>query len=238
MRAPHARRGRRRDRRARCPRSRGIAAQLAGRAMLCRRTDVFPDRVRGARLPLRLGVEGVRGDAARSPASRCRRGCARATGSTRRSSARRPRPRRATTRTSRSRAMARDARRGRRARELERLQPARVRARARASRRRAGSSSPTPSSSSGATPDGRITADRRGADAGQLALLARRRSTSPGGTQPSFDKQPLRDYLDGERTRRPLERRRAAAAAARRRWCARPASATSTRSAGSPAASS
>ena len=38
----------------------------------------------------------------------------------------------------------------------------------------------------------------------------------PGGSQPSFDKQPLRDYLDGERTRRPLERRRAAAAAARR----------------------
>ena len=36
-------------------------ATLAGRAMLCRRTEVFPGRVRRARLSLRLGVEGVQG---------------------------------------------------------------------------------------------------------------------------------------------------------------------------------
>ena len=61
-----------------------------------------------------------------------------------------------------------------------------------------------------------IRPDRRGADARQLALLARRPLRSPGSAQPSFDKQPLRDYLDGERARRALERRRAAAAAAGR----------------------
>ena len=36
----------------------------------------------------------------------------------------------------------------------------------------------------------------------------------PGRPQPSFDKQPLRDYLDSRAPRRPLERRRPAAAAA------------------------
>ena len=47
------------------PRRRSPAAP-----MLCRRTEVFPDRVRDARLPLRLGVEGVPRSAARWPASR------------------------------------------------------------------------------------------------------------------------------------------------------------------------
>ena len=39
----------------------------------------------------------------------------------------------------------------------------------------------------------------------------------PGQPQPSFDKQPLRDYLDSRAPRRPLERRRPAAAAAGQR---------------------
>jgi len=45
---------------------------------------------------------------------------------------------------------------------------------------------------------GRGHPDRRGDDARQLALLAGRRY-QPGRPQPSFDKQPLRDWLDVER---------------------------------------
>ena len=40
--------------------------------------------------------------------------------------------------------------------------------------------------------------DRRGDDAGQFAVLGRD-VYKPGQPQPSFDKQPLRDYLDAER---------------------------------------
>ena len=42
--------------------------------------------------------------------------------------------------------------------------------------------------------DGALRADRRGADARLVALLAGR-PLPPGRSQPSFDKQPLRDYL-------------------------------------------
>ena len=42
--------------------------------------------------------------------------------------------------------------------------------------------------------DGETAADRRGADARQLALLAGR-PVAPGDSQPSFDKQFVRDWL-------------------------------------------
>ena len=45
-------------------------------------------------------------------------------------------------------------------------------------------------------PDRRAAADRRGADARQLAVLVRRDRTSRGGPQPSFDKQFVRDWLE------------------------------------------
>ena len=48
---------------------------------------------------------------------------------------------------------------------------------------------------------------------------------APGRSQPSFDKQPLRDYLDARAAGGPLERRRAAA----RRCPARSSQATSVR---------
>ena len=86
--------------------ARRIAAALAGRAMLVPADRGVSRRVRRARLPLRLGVEGVPRSAARWPASRCRRACGRATASIRRSSARPPRPRPVTTRTSPSSRMA------------------------------------------------------------------------------------------------------------------------------------
>ena len=128
--ASHAQRRRRTRSSTRFPRSTRHRRELAGRAMLCRRADGLSDRVRDSRLHHGLGVEGVRGATARSPASRCRADCARATGSNRRSSARRRRRRPGTTRTSRVSRMAEivgdDA-----ARELERLTRARLRARAR-----------------------------------------------------------------------------------------------------------
>ena len=51
----------------------------ARRAMLVRRTRARPGGVRGPGLHVRLGVEGVPGDAGRWPGSRCRRGWGRAT---------------------------------------------------------------------------------------------------------------------------------------------------------------
>ena len=62
--------------------------------------------------------------------------------------------------------------------------------------RRAASSSPTRSSSSASTSDGAAHADRRGADAGLLALLAGRHLRGRASSPPSFDKQFVRDYLE------------------------------------------
>ena len=75
-------------RRARGGRRTGDAGAEAG--------DV-PGRVRRARLPLRLGLEGIQGRAARSAGSSCRRTCSSPTSCRSRSSPRRPRPRSATT---------------------------------------------------------------------------------------------------------------------------------------------
>ena len=67
----------------------------------------IPDRMRGPRLSLGLGLEGIRRSTARWPARSCRPACWRAQNWSPRSSVRPPRPRPATTRTSRSAACAR-----------------------------------------------------------------------------------------------------------------------------------
>ena len=91
-------------------------AGAAGPSRLARRTrdavqahHGVPDRMRGPRLHLRLGLEGIRRSRARWPARSCRPACSRARNWSRRSSARRPRPKPVTTRTSRSRACARSS---------------------------------------------------------------------------------------------------------------------------------
>ena len=59
------------DRRRRLPaRVEQHADELAGRSMLVREAELIADRVRRARLPRRLGLEGVPGERARSAASR------------------------------------------------------------------------------------------------------------------------------------------------------------------------
>ena len=94
-----------------------------------------------------------------------------------------------------------------------------LRATARRTPSRAASSSPTRSSNSacctGQPARERPHPDRRGADARLVALLAAGR-LPPGGPQPSFDKQFVRDYLE----RDPLEQAAARAVAARRRRAA------------------
>ena len=49
---------------------------LAGRSMLVRKTNPVPDRVRRARIPVRVGLEGIPDSPARCAASRCQPGCA------------------------------------------------------------------------------------------------------------------------------------------------------------------
>ena len=153
------------------------------------------DRVRRARLPRRLGLEGLPARPARSAGTRCPRGCASRTGCRSRSS--RPRRRRteghdenidAATRRSELVGAERFAEVGaRRARAV----PLRLRARGAS----AGSSSPTRSSSSASTrTGGSCSATRR-------SRPTRRASGPPTSTrraapQPSFDKQFVRDYCE------------------------------------------
>ena len=195
--ASHDLRRRRRDHRATFRRWRTIAHALAGRAMLCRRTDVFPVEcvIRGY-LSGSAWKEYERVGHARRRAAR-RRTCGRASASIRRSSALRRKPRPGTMKTSRSAAW----------REII---GADVAARARAARA-------AWSTSAGATiaaERGIIIADTKfefGRDReGAITLIDEvltpdssrfwpAEHYQPGRSQPSFDKQPLRDYLDGER---------------------------------------
>ena len=172
-------------------------------------------RVRGAGLSLRLGVGGVPDAAAPWPASRCPRACSRARGSTRRSS--RPPPRR---RSGHDVNVTFDGRRaGARAPTLAAPAPRRqlrgVHRRAATTPRRRGIIIADTKFEFGTRRRRHPAPDRRGADARFVALLAGR-PLAPGGTQPSFDKQPLRDYLAALRQAGQVERRGAAAAAARR----------------------
>ena len=146
---------------------------------------MHPDRGGRPRLPRRLGLEGVPGDRDASAASRCRRACARATGSRSRSSRRRRRPRLG----EHDENIAFDAMvaivGGRCGRACPRPSALRaVRLCRRGHRARPGSCSPTRSSSSGSSPtSGELAAHRRGLDARLVALLGCRdlRARSPAG---------------------------------------------------------
>ena len=95
--APSALDGRRRVPRADC----ASTAPMLQRALDARAPDRSgADRVRRARLPLRVGLEGIPADRGASAASRCRPACASPTGCRSRSSRRRRRRRPATTTTS------------------------------------------------------------------------------------------------------------------------------------------
>ena len=108
-----------------------------------------PDRVRRARLPHRLGLEGLPRDAARSAGTGCRKGSSSRSSCPSRSSRRRRRRTPATTRTSRaSRLPSWSAPTSSPRRSASRW---RSTATARTGPRRAGSSSPTRSSSSAST---------------------------------------------------------------------------------------
>ena len=124
-------------------------------------------------------------------------GCVESDRLTRRSSARPPRRRPGTTRTSRSAASS--ATLGAElADRAPRHQPRASTSAGRDSPSRAGSSSPTPSSSSASTPTGTLVLidEVLTPDSSRFWPAD---GYAPGRAQPSFDKQPLRDYLAGER---------------------------------------
>ena len=208
--------GRGRDRRSVSRRSPAARDEIAGRAMLVRRTAPVPFEcvVRGYLSGSAWAEYRARGTLAGEPLPAGPRGERR--GSSRRSSRRPPRPRAATTRTSRSTAwpsaLGPRARRRGSATRASRV----YRAGRDSRRRRAGSSSPTPSSSSARAPDGTLLLidEVMTPDSSRFWPADR---YAPGRSQPSFDKQPLRDYLAGRQGAGRLERRSAAAAAAGRR---------------------
>ena len=169
-------------------------ALLADRAVVVQAAQAAAGRGRGARLPDRLGLEGLPADrrglrhrAAAGPASR-RRSC------------------REPIFTPATKAAHRRARREhqlrRRRRSIVGARPRRAGARHRASRSTstppstrasAASSSPTPSSSSALDADGTLHADRRSADARLVALLAGRHL--PRGHEPAVVRQAVRARL-------------------------------------------
>ena len=208
-------------------------ARCAGAPWRCSKLRDAADRVRGARLPVGLGLEGLPGAPARCAGSRCPPGCASHSSCPSRSSRRPPRPSWAsTTRTSTSRPpwprsataqlaervrdvsialYQRAAEHARRARDHPGRHQVRVRAR----------------------PAGHAGARRRGAHARLLALLARR--SVRAGPRAAQLRQAVRARLGlGHR----LGPHRSGAGAARRdRGIAR-ASCTSRPTSGSPASRS
>ena len=131
---------------------------------------------------------------ARPPGTRCRRGCASRTGCRSRSSRRRRRRRPGTTRTS-TREQAAALVGEERYDEVERTALALYRFAVRRTPPRAGSSSPTRSSSSASTQDGALVlADE--AFTPDSSRFWPADEYEPGGPQPSFDKQFVRDYCE------------------------------------------
>ena len=169
------------------------------------------DRVRGARLPGRLRLEGVPRRRARSAASRCRRACARASSCRRRSSRRRRR---------RSSGHDQNISFEEAAKIIGAEAAAQLRDRSIDLYRRAadyaaarGMILADTKFEWGWTPDGRADPGGRGADAGQLALLAGGRLG--GGRQSAVVRQAVRPRLAGDDAAgtRTARRRRC-----RRRW--------------------
>ena len=150
-------------------------------------------RVRRPRLPRGVGLEGLPARPARPPGAPCRRACASRTGCRSRSSRRRRRRRRGTTRTStRSRRRRSSARSGSRRSRRRRSRSTGSRP---TTRPRAGSSSPTRSSSSALDESGALVlADE--AFTPDSSRFWPADEYVPGGPQPSFDKQYVRDYCE------------------------------------------
>ena len=183
------------------PRCAPHADVLRGRSMLVRRTDAArrSSASRAAISPARAGRTIAR--PARCAASRCRRVCARAIGCPRRSSRRRPRRRAGTTRTSPKRrpprssatraapalkALTLDALRARRgARRVARHHPRRHEVRVRRWPTHDGDDAESILIDEVMTPDS--------------SRFWPADTTRPGGPQPSFDKQFVRDYLEAIR---------------------------------------
>ena len=167
-----------------------------GRAMVVPQARHLPGRVRRAGLPVRLGLEGVPRERSGLRDRAARRACS--------ESDRLPEPiftpatkaeRRRARRERRLRPRRRDRRRPRRDGGAAPAVARALLARRGARRAQRASSSPTPSSSSGATADGEIVlADEvLTPDSSRFWPLD---SYEPGGSQPSFDKQYVRDWLD------------------------------------------
>ncbi len=179
-----------------CPSLAEHRAALAGRAMLCRRTEVFPVEcvVRGYISGSAWKEYREHGTLAGEPLAR--RDCARASDSNLPCSARRPRPRRDTTRTSPASRMATtvgDAN----ATELERLSRL-VYERGREIAAERGIIIADTKFEFGRDRDGTITLIDEVLTPDSSRFWPAEHYT-PGRAQPSFDKQPLRDYLDAER---------------------------------------
>ena len=178
-------------------------AGAAGPSRLARRTrDAVPahhgisDRMRDPRLHLGLGLEGIRRSRARWPARSSPPACSRAQNWSLRSSARPPRPRPVMTRTSRSRRM-REVLGDEVAYELESMTRA-VYTLGEKVAREQGIIIADTKFEFGRDSDGRIILIDEVMTPDSSRFWAAD-AYKPGQPQPSFDKQPLRDYLDAER---------------------------------------
>ena len=204
--------------------------------MLCRRTEVFPDRVRRPRLPLRAR----RGRNIAQSGTLAGESLAAGLRESDRLDPPLLQPRhegrdRATTRTSRSRGWRR-ALGAETAARAGAAEPPRLRARTRIAAERGIIIADT-KFEFGRDREVTITLDRRSAHAGQLAVLAGRR-LSAGPVAAELRQAAAARLSRRGTTRRPMERRRAAAGAAATRSSTRPARAISTPFAGSPALTS
>ena len=211
-------------------RTRAIRSSPAGRASSagCR---PIPVECVAARLHHRLRLEGVPGERSgvRHPAARRAAGVAAAAGADLHAVHQGRRP--ATTRTSRSTRWSSWS--GATSPSGCATSPSTLyRAAPPRSPSRAASSSPTPSSSSASTHDGRIVwmDEALTPDSSRFWPAA---SYRPGASQPSFDKQYVRDWLEATAAGTSSRRRRRCPP----RWCAAPWSDTSRRTASSPARS-
>ncbi len=181
---------------AQVPALQGHRASLAGRAMLCKRTTVFPIEcvVRGYISGSAWKEYAAAGHAGRREARRP--ACSKAPNWSPRSSARPPRPKPVTTRTSRSAACARSwATKSRY--ELESMSRA-VYTLGEKIAREQGIIIADTKFEFGRDKDGRIILIDEVMTPDSSRFWAAD-AYKPGQPQPSFDKQPLRDYLDVER---------------------------------------
>ena len=170
-----------------------LALRDDGRSLECRRLEMLPVEVVVRGYLVRLGLEGLSSAPARSAGTRSPPGSSSRTGCRSRSSRRRRRPRPATTRTSTPRprpSSSAPSAGPRSSRSRSRSTPSRP-----GTRRRAGSSSPTRSSSSDSTRPGRSSLGDEALTPDSSRFWPAD-EYAPGGPQPSYDKQYVRDYCE------------------------------------------